>query len=104
MRNFGWVGIPSLLAVGLWAGCASRSQDVHVFRLAHVLGPTHSVHQAMVYLGERLEEKSSGTFRVVVYPSQQLGSERELLELLQIGSLAMAKVSAAVLEGFVPEY
>ncbi len=41
---------------------------------------------------------------MVVYPSQQLGSERELLELLQIGSLAMAKVSAAVLEGFVPEY
>lgn len=72
--------------------------------VAHVLGPTHSVHQAMVYPGERLEEKSSGTFRVVVYPSQQLGSERELLELLQIGSLAMAKVSAAVLEGFVPEY
>nr|WP_243664273.1 TRAP transporter substrate-binding protein [Rhodothermus marinus] len=54
--------------------------------------------------GERLEEKSGGTIRVVVYPSQQLGSERELLELLQIGSLAMAKVSAAVLEGFVPEY
>ncbi|ACY49159.1 TRAP dicarboxylate transporter, DctP subunit [Rhodothermus marinus DSM 4252] len=95
--------VPVLLALVL-AGCASRSQDVLVLRLAHALGPTHSVHRAMVYLGERLEEKSGGTIRVVVYPSQQLGSERELLELLQIGSLAMAKVSAAVLEGFVPEY
>jgi tripartite ATP-independent transporter DctP family solute receptor len=95
--------VPVLLALVL-AGCASRSQDVLVLRLAHALGPTHSVHRAMVYLGERLEEKAGGTIRVVVYPSQQLGSERELLELLQIGSLAMAKVSAAVLEGFVPEY
>ncbi|AEN74177.1 TRAP dicarboxylate transporter, DctP subunit [Rhodothermus marinus SG0.5JP17-172] len=95
--------VPVLLALVL-AGCASRSQDVLVLRLAHALGPTHSAHRAMVYLGERLEEKSGGTIRVVVYPSQQLGSERELLELLQIGSLAMAKVSAAVLEGFVPEY
>ncbi|WP_397546327.1 TRAP transporter substrate-binding protein [Rhodothermus marinus] len=95
--------VPVLLALVL-AGCASRSQDVLVLRLAHALGPTHSVHRAMVYLGERLKEKSGGTIRVVVYPSQQLGSERELLELLQIGSLAMAKVSAAVLEGFVPEY
>ncbi len=96
-----WMSV--LLALVL-AGCASQSQDVLVLRLAHGLGPTHSVHKAMVYLGERLEEKSGGTIRVVVYPSQQLGSERELLELLQIGSLAMAKVSAAVLEGFVPEY
>ncbi len=37
-----------------------------------------------------------------VYPNQQLGSERELVELLQIGSLGMTKVSAAALEGFAP--
>jgi tripartite ATP-independent transporter DctP family solute receptor len=38
-----------------------------------------------------------------IYPSQQLGSERECLELLQIGSLGMTKVSTGVLENFVPE-
>jgi tripartite ATP-independent transporter DctP family solute receptor len=38
-----------------------------------------------------------------IYPNGQLGSERELIELLQIGSLAMTKVSASPLEGFVPE-
>jgi tripartite ATP-independent transporter DctP family solute receptor len=32
-----------------------------------------------------------------------LGAERDLIELLQIGSLAMTKVSTAPLEGFVPE-
>jgi tripartite ATP-independent transporter DctP family solute receptor len=41
--------------------------------------------------------------RIDVYPSEQLGSERECLELLQIGSLAMTKVSCSVIEGFVPE-
>lgn len=58
----------------------------------------------MLYMGERLVEKSDSTMRIDVYPSQQLGSERETLELLQIGSLGMAKVSSSVLEGFVPEY
>ena len=38
-----------------------------------------------------------------IYPSGQLGAERELIELLQIGSLAMTKVSTAPLESFVPE-
>ena len=40
---------------------------------------------------------------VDIYPGGQLGNERELIELLQIGSLAMTKVSTAPLEGFIPE-
>lgn len=38
-----------------------------------------------------------------IYPSQQLGTERECLELLQIGSLDMTKVSVGVLENFAPK-
>src|SRR5690606_1444948 len=40
--------------------------------------------------------------KIDVYPNQQLGSERQCLELLQIGSLGMTKVSAAVMENFSP--
>lgn len=58
----------------------------------------------MEFMGERLVEKSEGTMKIDLYPSQQLGSERELLELLQIGSVGMTKVSSAALEGFVPKY
>lgn len=65
---------------------------------------THPVHQAMLYLAERAAEKSNGKIQITVYPSQQLGTERECLELLQIGSLGMTKVSASVLEGFVPDF
>lgn len=90
------------LAVGL-AGCTGQADRV-VIKLGHGLEPTHSVHLGMVYMGERLHEKSGGSMRVDIYPSQQLGSERELVELLQIGSVGMAKVSAAVLESFVPTF
>jgi tripartite ATP-independent transporter DctP family solute receptor len=56
----------------------------------------------MVYFGERLSELSDGAMDVKIYPSSQLGTEREMIELLQIGSLSMTKVSASPLEGFVP--
>lgn len=85
------------------AGCGVQS-DVTVIKMGHGLDVSHPVHQAMLYMGERLVEKSDSTMRLDVYPSQQLGTERELLELLQIGSVGMTKVSSAVLEGFVPEY
>jgi tripartite ATP-independent transporter DctP family solute receptor len=54
-------------------------------------------------MAEKVFEKSGGKMRVDIYPGGQLGQERDLIELLQIGSLAMTKVSTAPLEAFVPE-
>jgi len=95
--NFGFITILLLLFVG-----CGRQSDVKVIKLAHALDVNHSVHKAMLLLAERVAEKSGGTMRVDVYPNGQLGSERELLELLQIGSIGMNKASAAVLESFMP--
>lgn len=41
---------------------------------------------------------------VELYPGGQLGSDRESLELLQIGSLDMTFASAAMIESFVPDF
>lgn len=91
-----------LLLILALLNCQSQSK-VRVIKLAHELDPSHSVHQAMVYMAERLQEKSHGKMRIDIYSSGQLGQERELIELLQIGSLAMTKVSTAPMEAFVPE-
>ena len=48
-------------------------------------------------------KNSKGKLKLQIYPNQQLGSERQCLELLQIGSLDMTKVSAAVMENFSPD-
>jgi len=85
-----------------FSGCSSKS-DVTIIKLAHCLDVGHPVHKGMSFMAERVAEKSGGRMRIDIYPSEQLGSERELIELLQIGSLAMAKVSTSPLEGFVPE-
>lgn len=90
-----------LASLCLLAGCAESSSD-KVLTLAHGLDEGHTVHRAMVLMGERLKEYSDGRMRIAIYSGGQLGSERETLELLQIGSLAMTKVSASPLEGFVP--
>ncbi len=92
----------ALLFLVALTGCAA-DEDVVVLRLAHVLGMDHPVHLGMAHFGEQLEARSGGTMRVEIYPSSQLGSERETIELLQLGTLDLAKVSAAVVENFVPE-
>jgi tripartite ATP-independent transporter DctP family solute receptor len=89
--------------LSVWLVACSGKQDVKVLKLAHNLDQTTSVHKAMVFLAQRVHELSSGTMRVDIYPGGQLGQEREYIELLQVGSLAMTKVSASPMEGFVPE-
>lgn len=107
MRTTGLVrlrhrGFAALFALTIMlAGCGQHSETV-VLKVGHDLTQSTSVHQAMEYMSERLEEYSGGTMRLEIYSSGQLGAERELIELLQIGSLAMTKVSAGPMESFVP--
>jgi tripartite ATP-independent transporter DctP family solute receptor len=94
----------TLLSLTLVAVAGCRTQDgTRVLKLAHGLDVSHPVHAAMVHMADRLAETSGGRMRVEIHPSGQLGEERELIEMLQIGSLAMTKVSASPLESFVPE-
>lgn len=90
-----------LLAVLLLQGCIEKNDTV-TLKLGHSLDTQHSVHKAMEFMGQRLSELSGGSMELAIYPSSQLGSERESIELLQIGSLDMTKVSASPLEGFAP--
>ncbi|WP_321345886.1 TRAP transporter substrate-binding protein [uncultured Draconibacterium sp.] len=84
-------------------GCTETKQH-KVLKLAHGLDPTHPVHKGMEFMAERLAEKSGGKLTIDIYPSGQLGSEQQCVELLQIGSLAITKVSAAVMESFTPKF
>src|SRR3972149_4033413 len=92
-----------LASIIFLSGC-SKESNIKKIKIGHGLDQTHPVHLAMEFLAERVAEKSSGKIIITVYPSQQLGTERECLELLQIGSLGMTKVSSSVLEGFAPDF
>lgn len=92
-----------IICITLLFNC-SKKEETKVLRLAHNLNINHPVHKAMEFLSENLEQKSGGKLKIQIYPSGQLGAERECLELLQIGSLDITKVSAAVLENFIDEY
>jgi tripartite ATP-independent transporter DctP family solute receptor len=87
----------------LFGSCRSLHDHTEL-KLAHGLDPSHPVHKGMVYMGELLEDISEGKMKLEIYPSGQLGTEQQCVELLQIGSLAITKVSAAVLESFTDNY
>jgi tripartite ATP-independent transporter DctP family solute receptor len=86
--------------------CAVQScnpdSECLVLKLGHALDQKHPVHESILHLTNLIESRSNGSVRVEVYPSEQLGDERELLELLQLGAVGLAKVGGSVLENFHP--
>ena len=88
------------LSAVLWgAGPVVRRQTLI---LAHNLDVQHPVHAGIVVFAERVKELSQGDIEIRVYPNGQLGSEREVLEQLQLGAVAFTKVSSLSLESFAP--
>ncbi|WP_420582283.1 TRAP transporter substrate-binding protein [Reichenbachiella sp.] len=84
--------------------CCQSSKDQRSLKLAHGLNDSHPVHLGLVEMARLLEDISGGKMTMDIYANGQLGQERDLMELLQIGSLDMTKVSAGTLENFVPEF
>ena len=101
MKHF-YIGLWALMIFGL-SSC-NKISDKKIAYLAHSLPKSHPVHQAIEVFAEEVSKNSKGKLEVKIFPDGQLGSEREVLELLQIGSIAMTKVSAATMANFAPEY
>lgn len=93
----------SLILMSFLVGCAQQTDKIAI-KLGHGLDTAHPVHKGMEYMAKLVQERSNGELSIEIYPSQQLGTERELLELLQIGSVGITKVAASTLENFAPSY
>ncbi len=92
-----------LLFLSVTAACKQKS-NTKVLTFAHNLPTTHPVHKGVEAFQSHLEKISGGKLSIKIYANGQLGSEREVLELLQIGSISMTKVSSSAMSNFVPEY
>ncbi len=58
----------------------------------------------MQYMADEVKKLTNGEVVIRIYPNSQLGSRCESMELLQAGSLDMAKSNASELEAFESSY
>jgi len=94
----------AILVLVVIASSCNNKEGVRKIHLTHSGTTDHPVHKGMVRFTELLAKKSNSRINAKVYHGNQLGSDRECVELLQIGSLAITKVPTAVLENFHPNF
>lgn len=89
----------TLLAVVLSAGAAAADDKI-VVRVAHTLAPDSHYHIGLENFGKLLDEASNGRIELEIFHSSQLGSERDAIEGVSMGTLEMTLVSSAPLANF----
>jgi tripartite ATP-independent transporter DctP family solute receptor len=75
-----------------------------VIRVAHTIAPDSHYHQGLLQLDKLLKEKTNGEIELEVYHSAQLGSERDAVEGVAMGTLEMTLVSSAPLANFTDKF
>jgi len=71
-------------------------------RIAHEMPENHPYHLGTLKFGEILKEKTDGRIEVVVYPSGQLGKQKQLAEMVAANQLDGCLVWQGILEGYDP--
>lgn len=74
-----------------------------ILKLGTSTQPTHIYNLAAEHFGKIVAENSKGEIEVQVFPASQLGSERDMVEGLQLGSLEMTLTSTGPMGNFVPQ-
>jgi C4-dicarboxylate-binding protein DctP len=90
------------LGAALGAPLPVLGQEI-VMKLPHVLRPG-SVRDRFLHLyGKNLEQRTKGRIKYQVYPSAQLGNNRQIIEGIQLGTIDGGTISpTAFLGGFEP--
>ncbi len=72
-------------------------------KLGHIADPQNPYAQGAVKFSELVKGKTGGAVDVQVFPSSQLGNQRDLIEGLTFGTVDMTLTSTAVLGNFLPQ-
>ena len=79
-----------LLMVLVVTACSGVDSGKRFVKIGLTHSKNHSYTRALERIAEEVEEKTNGTIEVKIYHSSRLGSEKEMQEMLTIGSLDMS--------------
>ena len=93
----------AVLAMAAASAPAAFAQAKMVLKATDVHPLGYPTVEAVVRMGKKLEAATDGRLSVQMYPSMQLGGEKEMIEQAQVGALAMARISVGPMGPLVPE-
>jgi tripartite ATP-independent transporter DctP family solute receptor len=96
-------GVLALLLIGLaYSGPAGAQQPV-VIKLGNVQEVGQTVQIGLKKFADLVAERTNNQIQVQIFPASQLGTEQEILEGVQLGTVHMFEGSTGSVGRFLPE-
>ncbi|MGV6874777.1 C4-dicarboxylate TRAP transporter substrate-binding protein [Pseudochelatococcus sp. B33] len=91
-------------AVALSMVTSSAIAQTVNLRVAHALAPTEPIHQAVVGFAEAVNARSEGRLNITVFPSEQLGINREVYEQVRQGAPIIQVADPGFMSDYIPDF
>jgi tripartite ATP-independent transporter DctP family solute receptor len=92
-----------ILGAALAAACFSAlpgagiAQQKMIWKASDVHPLGYPTVEAIVRMGKKLEAQTNGRISIQMFPSMQLGGEKEMIEQAQVGALQIARISVGAM-------
>ena len=96
-------GLAALGLVSTGFGRSAAAQAKMVLKASDVHPAGYPTVVAVESMGKKLSAATNGRLSIQMYPSMQLGGEKEAIEQAQVGAIAFARVSVGALGPVVDE-
>src|SRR6202140_55695 len=102
-RDFMKLSVAAGLTTGLAPLSPARAQAKSVFKASDVQPPGSPTVAGTENLGKKPEAATNGRLSIQMFPSMQLGGEKETIEQTQIGAIQMLRVSVGAMGPIVDD-
>lgn len=92
--------LASLVLIAAWSAPAQAGN----YKLGHVGPPTHPYQLGALKFAELVKQGTQGKIVIDVFPSSQLGNERDLIEGMQLGTVDFVLSSTGPMAAFDPKF
>jgi len=85
----------------IFAGYSTSFAQI-TLNIGYEVPPEHGIGQGIEMFKYAVEDKTNGEVKIVVHPNGVLGNERELAEMVYLGTLDMTAVTPGILSNYEP--
>jgi tripartite ATP-independent transporter DctP family solute receptor len=82
----------------------AASAQQYKLRLAHALAPTEPIHIVAEEFAKAVGERTKGRVQIQVFPSEQLGINKDMLEQVRQGAPIIQLADAGFMADYVPDF
>ncbi len=95
----------SMLFLSLTVACGTvNAADQIVLKLGHITAPNGMLDKKAQKFAEIVDQKSGGKVKIEIYPAQQLGNIKEILQGLSMGTIDMGMEAESFMDAFDKDY